>query len=182
MSNTEEQIRYIKKELRAAMNGILSAQMRQAGMPYKLVFGVEQPRLLDIAREFTPSRQLAQQLWNENIRESKLLACILMPKDEFVPELADIWVEEIPTAEVAQIFVMQLMQHTPKAAEQSFEWIATQHYYRQLCGFLCIARLLQQGGELNERSVQELRNQAESLLPQADLHLQKAIRATLDRL
>lgn len=182
MSNTEEQIRDIKKELRAAMNGILSAQMRQAGMPYKLVFGVELPRLLDLAREFTPSRQLAQQLWNENIRESKLLACILMPKEEFVPELADIWVEEIPTAEVAQIFVMYLMQHTRKAAVQAFEWIATQHPYRQLCGFLCLARLLQQGAELNERSILELRNQAESLLPHADLHLQKAIHATLDRL
>lgn len=39
----------IKKDLRASMNGILSARMREAGMPYKLVFGVELPRLQTIA-------------------------------------------------------------------------------------------------------------------------------------
>ena len=39
----------IKKELRASMNGILSARMREAGMPFKLIFGVELPRLQSIA-------------------------------------------------------------------------------------------------------------------------------------
>lgn len=179
---TEEQIKDIKKEFRAAMNGILSAQMRKAGMPYKLVFGIELPRLMDLAKEFTQDRRLAQQLWTENIRESKLLACLLMPQEEFFPEMADIWVDEIPTAEVAQIFVMHLFRHMKGAATQSFEWIATEHPYRQLCGFLCIAHLLGQGAELQERSAQELRDQAESLLPKADLHLQKAIRATLERM
>ncbi len=33
----------IKKELRASMNGILSARMREAGMPFRLIFGVELP-------------------------------------------------------------------------------------------------------------------------------------------
>ena len=62
MENSD--IQNIKKELRASMNGILSAKMREAGAPYKLVFGVELPRLQSIAREFAPSRTLAQQLWN----------------------------------------------------------------------------------------------------------------------
>ena len=42
---TEDTVKEIKKALRSAMNGVLSAQMRQAGMPYRLVFGVELPRL-----------------------------------------------------------------------------------------------------------------------------------------
>ena len=52
----------IKKELRASMNGILSARMREAGMPFKLIFGVELPRLQDIAREFPQDADLAQTL------------------------------------------------------------------------------------------------------------------------
>lgn len=176
---TEQIIRDIKKELRAAMNGILSRQMREAGMPYKLVFGVELPRLMDIAREFPQDRQLAQQLWNENIRESKILALMLMPREEFSAELAEVWADEIPAAEIAQYMVMYLMQHAPWAAEVAFEWIATDSPMRQLCGFLCLARLLQHGAEMNERSMLELRDQAASLMPSADLHLQKAIRAVL---
>ncbi|MBO7068624.1 MAG: DNA alkylation repair protein [Bacteroidaceae bacterium] len=169
----------IKKELRAAMNGILSAKMREAGAPYKLVFGVELPRLQNIASEFKPSRILAQQLWNENIRESKLLATMLMPPQEFLPEIADIWVDEIPTAEVAQVLVMHLLCKEPWCAITSFEWIASSSPMRQLCGFLCIARLLQQGAQLNERSVSELKDQAQSLLPNADLSLRKAIIAAI---
>ena len=107
---------------------------------------------------------------------------MLMPADEFLPEMAEIWAEEIPTAEMAQIYVLYLMASLRDAAEMAFEWIATDHRMKQLCGFLCLARLLQNGAELNERSVTELRNQAQSLLPAADLHLKKAIHATLTRL
>lgn len=173
----ESDIKNIKKELRAAMNGILSAKMREAGAPYKLVFGVELPRLQSIAAEFQPSRTLAQQLWNENIRECKLLATMLMPPQEFLPEMADIWADEIPTAEVAQVFSMQLLCKESWCATVAFEWIASPTPMRQLCGFLCIARLLQQGAQLQDRSIEELKDQAQSLLPNADLPLKKAINA-----
>lgn len=170
-----QDIKDIKKELRAAMNGILSAKMREAGAPYKLIFGVELPRLQSIASEFHPSRMLAQELWNENIRECKLLATMLMPPQEFLPEMADIWVDEISTAEVAQVFSMQLLCKESWCATVAFEWIASPAPMRQLCGFLCIARLLQQGAQLQDRSIEELKDQAQSLLPNADLPLRKAI-------
>lgn len=170
-----QDIKDIKKELRAAMNGILSAKMREAGAPYKLIFGVELPRLQSIASEFHPSRMLAQELWNENIRECKLLATMLMPPLEFLPEMADIWVDEISTAEVAQVFSMQLLCKESWCATVAFEWIASPVPMRQLCGFLCIARLLQQGARLQDRSIEELKDQAQSLLPNADLPLRKAI-------
>lgn len=179
---TEEQIRAIKQELRSAMNGELSARMRRAGMPYKLVFGVELPRLQNIASEFTPDRHLAQQLWHEPIRECKMLAALLMPPDEMLAEVADIWIDEMLTSEVAQVCCMYLFSRTRWASEQAFHWIASEHPMRQLCGFLIIARLLQQGARLNERAEQEIADQAETLLPDADLQLAKAIRAVQDKI
>ena len=79
---THDTVIEIKKALRAAMNGVLSAKMREAGMPYKLVFGVELPRLLEISKEFAPDLKLALELWNENIRECKILAVLLLPDGE----------------------------------------------------------------------------------------------------
>lgn len=180
--NTADTILEIKKALRSAMNGILSAQMRQAGMPYKLVFGVEIPRLQAIAREFTPSRQLAQELWQQPIRECKILAAMLMPHTEFCPQMADIWADEMPTPEIAQTTAMYLLAPQPWAASLAFGWIATNSPMRQLCGFLVLARLLAQGATLNDHSLQELRDQAQSLLPSPSLHLAKAIQAVLARL
>lgn len=179
---TEDTVKEIKKALRSAMNGVLSAQMRQAGMPYRLVFGVELPRLTEIAKEFSPGRPLAQALWNEPIRECKILASMLMPKEEMFPEMAEIWTEEMPTAEIAQTAVMYLLSKTSWAADTAFQWIAGEHPMRQLCGYLILARLISQGTEFNTPSILEIQDQAEATLPQADLHLQKAIRAVLDRL
>lgn len=177
--NTQQEILDIKKDLRASMNGILSARMREAGMPYKLVFGVELPRLQDIAADYTPSRQLAQALWNENIRETRILACLLMPAREFTPALASIWGEEIPTAEVAQILATHLMPKAPGACGLAFEWIASDREMLQLCGFLCVARLLQQGAQVEARSLDELDNQAHALLDTASPSLRRAISAAL---
>lgn len=177
--NIEQEILNIKKDLRASMNGILSARMREAGLPYKLVFGVELPRLQSIASEYTPDRQLAQQLWNENIRETRLLACLLMPAEKFSHDLADIWVEEIPTVEVAQIMATHLMPKMRMACGISFEWIASENAMKQICGFLCVAKLLQQGAQVEMRSLCELENHAQALRESASPSLQKAIIAAL---
>ena len=175
-------IQDIKKELRANMNGVASARMREAGLGYHVNFGIELPRLREIAREFTPSHEVAQQLWHENVRESKILAGILMPVERFFPELADVWVEQIPNAEIAQMTVMNLFARLPYAAEKAFEWMASQRELTQLCGLLLITRLLMQGTELNERSQEELLDQAQSLLDSPSLHVRKAAQNAMVRL
>ena len=151
-------------------------------MPYKLVFGVELPRLLEISKEFAPDLKLALELWNENIRECKILAVLLLPDGEMTADLAEIWVSEIPTAEIAQILVMYQLRNLPQAADVAFRWIASEDDTKQLCGYLTIAHLLQRGAELNERSVKEITDQATAGLEQADFHLRKAIHAVLSRL
>jgi 3-methyladenine DNA glycosylase AlkD len=122
--NIAEKIRKIKQELRLSMNGVASAFMRENGLNYKLNFGVEIPRLQSIASEFQPNHELAQALWKENIRECKILAGMLQPVDSFYPEIAEIWIEGMPTAEIAQLTVMNLFQKLPYASDKAFQWIA----------------------------------------------------------
>ncbi|MBO4612395.1 MAG: DNA alkylation repair protein [Bacteroidaceae bacterium] len=173
--NVETTIQEIKKELRANMNGVASQQMREGGLQYHVNFGIELPRLQMIASEFEPNHELAQQLWHENVRESKILAAMLMPVERFLPDVADIWVEQIPNAEIAQTTVLYLFSRLPYASEKAFEWMASNNEILQLCGFLLISRLLMQGGQMNERSEQEFLDQAASLGQSGNLHLRKAI-------
>ena len=63
------QLKEIKTQLRMAMNGTASASMREKGLAYKLNFGVELPRLKQIAAQYEKNHELAQALWKENIRE-----------------------------------------------------------------------------------------------------------------
>lgn len=180
--NAEEIIRTIKQELRANMNGVASTRMRESGLQYHLNFGIELPRLQTIASEFTPSHEIAQQLWHENVRESKMLATMLMPVERFYPELADIWVEQVPNFEIAQTAVLFLFSRLPYAPQKAFEWMASDKEMSQYCGFLLMARLLMQGVILNERSRQEFEDQAEVASQTDSLPLRKAIQNALARL
>lgn len=157
---TNELIKQIKTQLRLSMNGVASQSMREKGLNYKLNFGVELPRIKEIARQFDQNHDLAQALWKENIRESKILAGMLQPIDTFFPEIADIWVEDIHNAEIAELTCMNLFQYLPYAPAKSFQWMADEREYVQACGFLLAARLLGKGVEMNERAEEEFFDQA----------------------
>ena len=132
------------------MNGMVSQSMREKGMEYKLNFGIEYPRIKEIAAGYEPDHELAQALWKENIRECKILAGLLQPADTFYPEIADIWIEGMDYPELAEYTVMNLFQRLPYASEVVFRWMADEREMFQLCGFLLMARLLMKGEKLNE--------------------------------
>lgn len=155
-----EIVKEIKTQLRLSMNGVASQSMREKGLNYKLNFGVELPRLKEIARQFDQNHDLAQTLWKENIRESKILAGMLQPIDTFFPEIADIWVEAITNTEIAELTCMNLFQYLPYAPAKSFQWMADEREYVQGCGLLLASRLLGRGIEMNERAEEEFFDQA----------------------
>ena len=142
------------------MNGMVSQSMREKGMEYKLNFGIEYPRIKEIAAGYEPDHELAQALWKENIRECKILAGLLQPADTFYPEIADIWIEGMDYPELAEYTVMNLFQRLPYASEVVFRWMADERGMFQLCGFLLMARLLMKGERLNERAEAEFLDQA----------------------
>ena len=55
-----EIIKTIKKEFRLSMNGVVSTLQRRQGLDYKINFGVEIPRLKDIAAKYQKNKELAQ--------------------------------------------------------------------------------------------------------------------------
>ena len=157
---TNETIKEIKKQFRLFMNGVVSQSMREKGLEYKVNFGIELPRLKEIAAKFEKNHDVAQALWKENIRECKILAGLLQPVETFYPEIADIWVEDMHYSEIADLTCMNLFQHLPYASEKAFQWIADEGEYFQYCGYMMLARLLMQGNEMNERAENELIDQA----------------------
>ena len=155
-----DQLKEIKTQLRLAMNGTASTSMREKGLAYKLNFGVELPRIKQIASQFEKDHDLAQALWKENIRECKILAGMLQPVESFYPEIMDIWIEAMPTVEIAEMTCMHLFQYLPYAPQKSLQLIASEGEYQQICGYLTIARLLTKKNDMTERAENELLDQA----------------------
>mgnify|MGYP002285915509 FL=1 len=176
-----EQLKDIKTQLRLSMNGAVSQSMREKGLVYKLNFGVELPRIKGIAASYEKDHALAQALWKEDIRECKILAGLLQPVDTFLPEVADIWVDTMPTVEIAELTSMNLFQHLPYAPAKAFRWIADERELAQICGFLTIARLLQKKGDMEDRVANEFLDQAVSSFLAGSYSVRSAVMAALRR-
>mgnify|MGYP004699601611 FL=1 len=161
-----EQLRHIKRSLRGVMNGPVSASMRDKGLAYKVIFGVELPRLQQMAADLPHTYELAAALWKENIRECRLLAGMLMPTERMDADLATLWVEQMQYAEEAECTVLHLFSHEVWASVKAYEWIASDNEMFQLCGYLLLSRLFMQGSVPNNRDAQEFIDQAATAMHQ----------------
>jgi hypothetical protein len=167
----------IKLELRANMNGVASAAMRQTA-DYRVNFGVELPRLQAIAAEYQPDHELANALWKENVRECRILATLLMPREGFDTDLCDAWAEDIKTTELAQIFALYLVRHMSYASRKAFEWVAGDRLTLRILGYATMCHVLRQT-ELNGRSAEELLDHLACDIQTGERTLQAAAAKTL---
>ncbi len=172
----------IKQSLRGMMNGIVSQSMRSKGLNYKIIFGVELPRLQEFARELPHTHKLAAELWAEDIRECRLLAAMLMPTEDFTPELADEWVGGMRFPEEAECTVLSLFSRLPYASDKAFQWIAREEPLYQLCGYLLMGRLLMRGAVPTERDREELMDQINAALQSPVRYVALAAQKVLVRL
>ena len=175
-STTTEKLQLIKRDFRSLMNGTAAASLREKGLHYRLIFGVEWPQLMRVSGEIGKDHDLAQALWKEDIREWRLLAGLIQPVETFSLELADVWIETMHYPEEAQYTVLSLFQHLPHVSEAAFNWIARSEGMYRLCGWLVLARLFMKGLPLNTRSEDEFIDQAETSLQEPSLAVRVAAR------
>ena len=184
-----ETVKEIKQSFRLMMDGAVAQSMRDKGLNYHLNWGATLPRLQEKAEEIRLRVKgeglrvydLAIVLWKENVRECKILATMLMPADEILPEVVDIWQEQIPSQEIAEQLAFNLYQHLPFAAEKAYQWIASDKEYDQLCGFHVLSRLFMNGQEPNERGINEYLDQALCALQGPYPSVRKAALQSLQR-
>ncbi len=161
IQTTKDIVKEIKRSFRLLMNGVTAQSMRDKGMDYHINWGASLPHLREMAAEYKPDYQLALELWKENVRECKILATMLMPKEEFPIDLAILWTEQTTTQEIAEIAVMNLYQYMPYAEDLALLLLSKEDYMSQIYGFSILSRLFAKG-ELPEspRNINEFLDQA----------------------
>ena len=177
----QQQVKEIKQSFRQMMDGSIAASMRTKGVDYKLNWGATLPRLREKAEEIGKNYDLAIALWKENVRECKILATMIMPPNEVLPEVIDIWMEQTPTQEIAEQAAFNLYQYLPYAPEKAYTWMASSEPLYQLCGFHIITRLFMNGQEPNERGINEFIDQAIAALQGENIPVRKAAMAAVQR-
>ena len=106
---------------------------------------------------------------------------MLTPADEILPEGVDIWMEQMPSQELAEQASFNLFQHLPYAPQKAYEWMASDKELYQLCGFLVLTRLFMNKQEPNERGINEYIDQLEAALQSPSLAVRKAAMQSVQR-
>lgn len=190
--DVQQKVKDIKQSFRQLMDGAVAQSMRHKGLDYRLNWGITLPRLREMSEEIlsslpdnssqpSPQYTLAVALWKENVRECKLLATMLIPPDQMLPELADLWMEQTESVEVAEQAAMNVYQYLPCAAEKAYQWIASEHHLYQLCGFHVLSRLFMNGREPDERGINEFLDQALAAIQGGNLVVGKAAMNSIAR-
>ena len=181
MEDVSQQVKEIKQSFRQMMDGAVAKSMRDKGADYKLNWGATLPRLRAKADELGPNYNLAIALFKENVRECKILATMVMPPNEVLPEVIDIWMEQITTQEIAEQAAFNLFQYLPYAPEKAYTWMASEKPLYQLCGFHILSRLFMNKQEPNERGINEFIDQAIVALQGDSLMVRKAAMSAVQR-
>ena len=185
----EDQVKEIKQSFRQMMDGVVAKSMRDKGVDYKLNWGATLPRLKEMADEIVNCQllivndryDLAIALFKENVRECKILATMIMPPKEVLPEVIDIWMEQITTQEIAEQAAFNLFQYLPYAPDKAYTWMASDKPLYQLCGFHILSRLFMNKQEPNERGINEFIDQAIVALQGDSLMVRKAAMSAVQR-
>ena len=116
MRHTNEITINIRQELFAYRNGIIAEQLRRANDPHSIIMGCLLPDIVQIANQFAPSVEVAQELWSDKKhRECRLIATMLFPVESFDEITALAWANDVESTEVADILCLKLLRLTPFA-------------------------------------------------------------------
>ena len=171
---THQKLMEIKRSFRLLMSGPTSQSMRDKGIEYKINWGVPFVELKKMATEYGKDYDLAIELWKENIRECKILATLIMPAEQMLPEIADLWMEQVAGQEMAEMLAFNLLQYVDYAPVIAYQWIASDKPLYEIAGYHILARLFAAKREANERGINEFLDQAIAAIKGESIAVRKA--------
>lgn len=152
-------IKDIKQSFRFYMNGITAQSLRDKGQPFHLIWGISLLHLHEMAADYPKDYDLACTLWNENIRECKILATLLMPEKELTHDTALKWSATLVAQEIADCSA-KLFAAQPYAEELADELALSTDNLQVILAFNIYGRLLTNCDTYNDGSMipRELHN------------------------
>jgi len=116
----DRQVANVIKKLRLHMNGETSHQMSQRGINYRTNYGVGIPHLKEIAEQLPASYELAERLWYREIRETMILAAMIVPHQQMTIERCQEWVRVVINMDLVERttpFLFGKLETTPALAK-----------------------------------------------------------------
>ncbi len=150
--NTSDQIDEILKALNKLMDGDVSVQMKKKGLEYKLNYGASTLWLKQLAQKYKGNNELANRLWLREIRETMILATLIIEPVNNNISITNQWLEQIPTNEIAEQLGANTLWKVESIIPLSNKILKTKDTFQQASVWVGLATFLQKGNilEIND--------------------------------
>ena len=115
--------------------------MARFGIVAKANYGVRIPTLRKLARQIGTDHDLAQDLWESGIRETRILASMVDDPQMVTQEQMEHWTGDFDTWEVCDNCCGNLFDKTAFAREKCLEWASREDEFVKRAGFALMATL-----------------------------------------
>ena len=157
--SNSEQIDSILKSLNKLMDGDVSYQMKQKGLEYKLNYGASILWLRQLSKKYIGNNELANRLWHREIRETMILATLIIDPQTGSDHIIKEWLQMIPTNEIAE----QLGANTIWKLDDTYSTcsllLQSENNLQQSAAWVAVATFLQKGNHLTNQEIEMLLNQ-----------------------
>lgn len=133
-------VQTVLNEIRRYMNGPVSVSLADFGIGYTVNYGVAVTELKKIAEGYKGNHELALVLFQEDIRECKIIASLIADPDKVTGEMVDTWAQSFTNIEIVEQVCTNLLWKTDCALSRSIEWCLGDDELLQKAGLLIVAR------------------------------------------
>lgn len=130
----------ILEQSRSLSNPAAVAGMSKFGINTENAYGISIPELRKIAKEIGKSHQLAQELWESNIHEARILASYIDEPNKVTEEQLEKWVRDFDSWDICDQ-VCDLFEKTPYAYKKAKDWANRKEEFVRRTAFALMAGL-----------------------------------------
>lgn len=162
----EKEVEWVKNQVRLHMNGATTSQMEQRGIHYRVNYGVAVPHLMQLAKRIPVSYELAERLWFLEIRETMLLAAMLVPAEAMTVARCKEWAAKINNKDLVERSAMYLWGRLDVLDALLNEWLASPNEYLKATALYAMGRQskLLEDGQLKAGRVIDVMEQSHNQL------------------
>lgn len=135
-----ETVLEVISKIRQLRNGDTANSMRQMGIIYPVNYGVSIPDLKTIAKPFTGDHPLALALFEQDIRECKIMASIIDDPKQVNGEQVDRWSNDFNNIEIVEQVCSNLFWKVDCSLSRSIEWCLGENPLLIKAGLIIVMR------------------------------------------
>ncbi|MDH5382615.1 MAG: DNA alkylation repair protein [Cyclobacteriaceae bacterium] len=134
-------ITHILNQLEKCSNPKAIEGMARFGIHAGKIYGLTIPKLREIAKSEGINQQLSLELWAENSRETRILACMTGDSNEVSEQQMEDWVKDFDSWEVCDQCIQNIFEKSKLAISKAIEWSEREEEFVKRAGFVLMARL-----------------------------------------